>query len=478
VREEILKAEAAYLEGRADEAMGMLALVLKDEPDNPRALSGMGVMLHGAGRFKEARAAFERALRVDPKNNEARRNLCLTLLQLGDNETLKARLGELLAGNQNDFRLWHLLARAEAALGDHKAALASAERSLLLEPDQPEVRAFMEGLSEKAAGVAKAAPAAAGTHAKARLLIITSPGREWTTDPLAPTLSGRFRLERFLGAKPPDPRGAFEGSGLIWLDGLSPAACVLLADRNSLRGKTVLLRLYREDILGPIIQAVSYLQVGNLAFESFHQRDAFLARGLPLMAGARLHVLRRPVDTQAYPYKAREGTRKLCAPFSNEAAEGDLVLAMEAFKKVLGVDPGATLRVRLSAKKPSHEMQLRHFAAINSLPAESLAFSPAGEDLGSLLRKSDCFLATESQPGQPGILEALSLGLRPLIRFCLGQNEYAPESVLWRSLDDVPGLYKEPPDPEGISNTIATNNDPRKIANWFADALLGGTVGG
>ncbi len=103
-----------------------------------------GALLERAGRHLQARAAYERALELDPELGEAATNLGIVHGRLGDAEQGISVLSELLERHpraDGALRNRALLARA---LGDEPAFLRDLERALELKPDAAVARALAQ----------------------------------------------------------------------------------------------------------------------------------------------------------------------------------------------------------------------------------------------------------------------------------------------------------------------------------------------
>lgn len=87
----------------------------------------------GAGRFANAAASLERALRIEPRNPRLWQELARVRLKQGEYaqaESTAARSNSW-AGGDNGLRAenWRLIAEARAARGDAEGARAARERS-------------------------------------------------------------------------------------------------------------------------------------------------------------------------------------------------------------------------------------------------------------------------------------------------------------------------------------------------------------
>ncbi|MEE9219142.1 MAG: alkaline phosphatase family protein [Acidobacteriota bacterium] len=123
---------------------------LRDAPGHLETLSNLGSLLIDAGRAQEAVLVLQQALEHDVSHWQTRVNLVIGLGKLG-------RLGEArqaydAAGVKNRERpaLLNALAYVYYLNGERDLALETVERSLAIEPEQPEARRLREALLEDA----------------------------------------------------------------------------------------------------------------------------------------------------------------------------------------------------------------------------------------------------------------------------------------------------------------------------------------
>ncbi|UCC24637.1 MAG: tetratricopeptide repeat protein [Gemmatimonadales bacterium] len=121
-----------------DEAYGQAqvgyAKALEISPDDPRILSGQGLSLYRAGRFREAAAVLQRAARLDPQAALTRVNLGIAQAAVGDVAAAQQTYVGLLEMNPNEplawFNLGNLLQRSDR-LAEAEEAYA---RASMLDP--------------------------------------------------------------------------------------------------------------------------------------------------------------------------------------------------------------------------------------------------------------------------------------------------------------------------------------------------------
>ncbi len=80
------QAERAFLEGRVDEAVGILEAFLAGHPGHPRALNDLGVIHYSRGRKEEALLSMAKALKADPGYADALANLTQALAREGSHK--------------------------------------------------------------------------------------------------------------------------------------------------------------------------------------------------------------------------------------------------------------------------------------------------------------------------------------------------------------------------------------------------------
>jgi tetratricopeptide (TPR) repeat protein len=123
--------------------------ILAVDPRNVEASSALGVALYASGNFREASAALQNALSLDPSQARIQLFLALTQAELGQCAQALPAL-ELQWKDQSDPRLRRLAGLSaldcELAAGHLSAALQLAEPLTALYPDDPDVLYKLAGL--------------------------------------------------------------------------------------------------------------------------------------------------------------------------------------------------------------------------------------------------------------------------------------------------------------------------------------------
>ncbi|NWG14741.1 MAG: tetratricopeptide repeat protein [Acidobacteria bacterium] len=101
--EELLQRAAVHVQtGQLTAAEGELQKAILQAPGDVRALTLLGGVLGMQGRLDESSRFFEKVLKIDPGNQDARRNLAANQLQLGQISAARKNLEAILKSNPAD----------------------------------------------------------------------------------------------------------------------------------------------------------------------------------------------------------------------------------------------------------------------------------------------------------------------------------------------------------------------------------------
>jgi choline-sulfatase len=172
--------------GRLAEALALLGDAGKSR--DPATLDVYGAVLAESGRFEEARAAFHRALELEPGRADVLLHLGMLSLREKDPAAARDWFTKSLEAEPAAAGTLAALGLAQVQLGDARAALASWDRALVLDPTQYDTifnRAVLAGRTGDAEGARRglerfiaSAPAKrySARIAEARKLLRSLPG--------------------------------------------------------------------------------------------------------------------------------------------------------------------------------------------------------------------------------------------------------------------------------------------------------------
>ena len=143
--------------GRFDDARAQFEDALRLSPDSAKALNGLGVVFISKQQFADAATILRRALELDPSNLESRGNFGWVLLQLGSNDEAITHLATVKVSHPERYGVRLNLAKALTAAGRVDYARAELQSILAASPGYAPARAMLDQLTP-GASTAPASP--------------------------------------------------------------------------------------------------------------------------------------------------------------------------------------------------------------------------------------------------------------------------------------------------------------------------------
>jgi len=141
-RAHVALADALGAQGRLEEAIAEYQAALRATAGNPwqegQVLASLGVALLDAGRPEEARRTLERALALQPENDQLLVNLAAMVGGAGDAARAEALARRALQANPAQAGAWVIFGNLAMERGDGPGALAAFDRAIALDPDRGE----------------------------------------------------------------------------------------------------------------------------------------------------------------------------------------------------------------------------------------------------------------------------------------------------------------------------------------------------
>jgi tetratricopeptide (TPR) repeat protein len=461
----IQKAEEAYLNGKTEEALNLLGAVIAKEPDNLRALANLGVIFLAQGVYQEAQSAWEKVLSLNPERLEARQNLILSLMGQKNYLGAKALLEGWLAQNQEDFVLWKLIGKVEFALDNWRVALSYANRSLLLNPEQADLQAWVSSFDPAAAdsGRKESPPR---DYPREMAIFVGPRDNAGEIDLLLEGLSAQFRVRKVVSLNKKTYEDALDACDFIWLEGFKDLGAYFIRENKGLAGRETLLRLTREDIIaGGAAKKMSFEPVRHIVFESVFLRNYFLLDKPIIRPGTGLYAIPRALDLKTCQFRKREGKKKIASIIPELWTSGEFILLLEAFLSLRDCHPELELHLSVGQRDMNREVYVSHFISENGLG--DAVFYHFNANLGGFLAENDLILAADVFAGTHGVMEALTMGLAPLVRSSPGAKELVPENCLWSNFKELLSLYDNSPDPEELSQSVLQKYSPEAILSLY-----------
>ena len=143
----LLRAQVAFVDHRYEEAEGIVRGVIKVAPGDLKAKGLLGRILLKRGRREEARKIFASILEKDGTHLEALLGLAKVYEGMGQGDLAAIYMRKVAEQRPGEAWVWRELALLQKRTGDVVGAMASAQRSLSIDPDQEILTALMADVS-------------------------------------------------------------------------------------------------------------------------------------------------------------------------------------------------------------------------------------------------------------------------------------------------------------------------------------------
>jgi tetratricopeptide (TPR) repeat protein len=128
------EALAIHRQGFPTRAIPIYERALKENPDDPDALSSYGLALIHSGRPSEAETPLKRAVSLQPEGPAYKTNLAELYFKVGDQPTAVSLLQEVTRAHPNFAPAWARVGRAHVERQDLAAAADALDKALQLDP--------------------------------------------------------------------------------------------------------------------------------------------------------------------------------------------------------------------------------------------------------------------------------------------------------------------------------------------------------
>lgn len=460
----LLKAEHAQQNGQSQLAYELLSDFLRREPGHPRALMDMAVVCHSQGRTVEAMAAFDELLRLDENNLTARRSLAMALASLQRWPEAEAQLAFILERLPEDHALWSLQARAVNAQGRRNEALAHMDKAIKLAPrqlDYVDLRAALAGL-----------PKPGEIKKKSRLVMCCVPGMDNFVHEILRGLAPYMQAKAIISSQPAEHLEAIKGASVVWLEWGNQMTEFLSKQHDSLAGKQVIIRIHSYEVLDGLADKIDFSRVTDVIFVSKFMKELFLLRHPELAGRCRVHVIHNGIDLGKFAFTPRDDSRRHIAFLGYISYKKDPMVLMQAFAFLNRRHPETRLHVGGGYQDPRYEICMPHFVAEAGL-AGAVTFYGHVKNPDEWLKDKDFIICTSPIESQGvGLLEAMSLGCRPLIRNFPGSRDLYRANQIWSTFDELEDLLLNGPSPEESSRFVADRYSLEHQLDCFLKVVL------
>ncbi len=426
--------------GRHAEALKAYEGYLHAHPDDGHALNDAGALLYALGRLDEAAARLASAAdRLDgDARGQALWNLAEVHLAAGRPEDASALFPALSAAGVFTSDLANRTAEAFLARGDRGGAVETMIRSLGCLPDQPHLLPIYQELRAARPKVA---------------ILCEFPSAAFLGD-IRAYLEARFETRYIEPTSREEMAETLRWADVAWLEWCTEQAVIASELPKTCR---LVLRLHRFEAFTPFVERVRWEAIDRLVLVGNPAVLAQLRRRVPDI-DTRTQVVPIPngVDLDRFPAVERErGTHLACVGYLNWMKNPGLLL--QAFARLYAADPAWRLSF---AGRWQDDGVLAQYVAhqIDELGlGEAVRFDGWQDDITAWLADKQYLVSASMVEGHPvSALEAMALGLKPVLHTFPGWQALFPEDYVWRTPEEFcRRILEEPWEPAAYRAFVA-----------------------
>jgi hypothetical protein len=466
----ILNAESLAQKGNLQESYDAFTEILAKEPDNVRSLMGLGVVCFKSSKNKEAITAFKRILELKNNHLDALKSLSMVFAAEKEYDQSLVTIKTLVGLRKKDPEILAFAARILQSAGQKETALEHIDRALELTANNyvkqnefNDVKAVILGL-----------PKPSVVKNKANLTVCCLPGMDNFIHENIKRLSLYANITTSVTTKSEEHIKNIIKADIVWLEWANQLTQAMLTQKNILQNKKIIVRIHNYELYDGLVEHIDFSLATDLVFVSSFMRDIFVKKNLPTAQNCRLHVIHNAVDIRRFAYFPRNESKINIAVLTNINFKTDPIVILLAFSFLFKRYPDLKLHIAGQYQDSRNKIAIPYFLEQAGW-ADRVIISDYVGTPEEWFKDKDFILSSSLNESQGiALLEALSMGTRPLIYNFPGAKDIYLPNQLWTTFDDLEDRFLHGPEPKEASDFVAKYySKEREINSWLKLILNG-----
>ena len=396
IHEQIREGEALFSEGKVEEAENHFRSLLDQYPEDPDILNNLGVISHFKKDIKKAIDYFTKALQIDPYSKDALINYSGLLKDLGVAKEIEPLIENAVKKFPKDQELCQILNQSRSA-----------------------------------------------KQLRLKIGVFCLPGLQSFLGDIVAYLSTKYDVRTCYSNNEQEIESTAHWADIVWLEWANELAISMTNHPTLLEGKRVICRLHSYEAFAGYAQKIQWGNVHDLIFVADHIKQ-IVQNQVPSMGQRveRVHVIPNGVDLDRFPFKDRSKGRNLAYVGYVNYKKGP-VLLLHAFRELVQFDKQYKLFIAGNFQDTRYELYFSQMIKEMRLE-ENIVLCGWVEKIESWLTDKNYIISTSVLEGHPvGLMEAMSLGLKPVIHNYVGARCSYPGKYLWNTIPEFVTRIRE-----------------------------------
>lgn len=447
LKTQLLEGEELFVRGAYPQALQRFESVLKQEPDNPYALNDAGLAYAELGQLERAVACFERALQVDPGQENAFFNL----------------IDQLLRYNQFELAVETFL-RYQKAIPDSDQK-RKYERDLARE-----ARRQWEATLNATPGIYLGEPTEPGKQVR-KVAFVCGPHTRFLFD-LEERLARRHHVRAYHFPKSVNwlqVQEALDWADVVWFEWCD--SLLVEASQRLDKRAAVVCRLHSYEVFSDFPRQVNWKFVDRLVFVAPHMQQLFEQYFPRIAYRVEKTVIPNGVDVDRFTFRERKpGFNLAYVGYINHKKNPSLLL--QCIYQLVQKDTRYRLYVAGVHQERRFEVYWNHMIQAMGLQ-DHVIMEGWVEDINAWLEDKQYVISTSVHEGCPyNVLEAAACGIKPVVHHFRGAEQLFPEAWLFQDVEEfVEMIQSDHYDSQAYRDWIVRHFDQTKQIEAI-DSLL------
>ncbi|WP_448516113.1 glycosyltransferase [Pseudothermotoga sp.] len=435
-------------------------LAQKIEPESMKH-NMLGVLFYQENKLDNALEHFQKALKLDPTNDDVLFNLSKVLFE-----------------KKNFFESWRYLTRIKNKtwevydlLGDTQLAQNNVPMAL----HYYSKAAQLSGLPEMRE---KFEQAKAKFKRAEKIAIFCLPGLDNFIKDIAQVLSNVFEVKLVVTTDGNQIVQAYKWADIVWLEWANELA-VEITNKLEKMGKKIVCRLHSyEALTNAFLGKIDWKKIDTLVLVAEHMREV-VATYHPKVyeqIKGRTVVIHNGLDLNKFKFKPREKGYNI-AVVAHINYKKDPAMWLQVMGQLVRIDPRYNLSIAGDFQDLRYHFYFTHLLKETGLE-KNVVFHGYVKNIEEFLEDKNFVLSTSVHEGHPyNIMEAMALGIKPLIHNYCGAKDQFPRELVFNFVDEIVKIMLENYESEKYREFIENNYPLEKQMHEICVELEGHSYG-
>lgn len=272
-----------------------------------------------------------------------------------------------------------------------------------------------------------------------RIAVVCLPGLTSFIEPVAEELKKENEVKTCYSGKSEELTEVIQWADTVWIEWGNELA-VALTQSNLLDGKHTILRIHSYEALSGYAIQIQWNKLDDVIFVATHIRDLIFQQialsNKVTVKDFTAYIIPNGIDVQKYKF-TRRGLGKNLAFLGNLSSKKGPMLLIHAFYELLEkTSEDYNLAIAGVIQDPRFGLYLSHMIEEMELQ-ERVQFHGFVTDVEAWLEDKNYILCTSPLESQGlGIMEAMSMGIKPVIHNFVGAKNIYDEKYLWTTISE------------------------------------------